>query len=373
MSAEIENFEVTRIAVVVFASERSFGRTGELLAGAAHFAALAASWATVPPQTELWLLGEEYLDEALLLPVDVICHVTLQEPRLCSAEEWMPALTRLYQRRRPQAVLFCSDLAGNELAVRLAVRVGGSCMTEVSSFSMNADVLTVARGAYGSNLTAHFDMEGPWVLSIAKGAFESLHKSLHESNHEPLHEPTREPTQDKGTPEIITLVESLSDGSWHKGLELRREEAEEGIESAEVAVIGGRGVGNRENMERMRRLAGLMNGRLGGTRPAVLDAWLKHKDLVGASGNLIRPRLCLAMGVSGSGPFMAGVEKSGVLAAVNNDPDALIFKYCDVGVVEDCNAIASELERILMKERQMGSGDASPAGSGAEPQGSCLD
>jgi electron transfer flavoprotein alpha subunit len=101
----------------------------------------------------------------------------------------------------------------------------------------------------------------------------------------------------------------------------------------------------------MRRLAELMGGRLGGTRPAVLDAWLKHKDLVGASGNLIRPKLCLAMGVSGSGPFMAGVEKSGVLAAVNNDPDALIFKYCDVGVVEDCNAVASELQNIIEHKR----------------------
>jgi electron transfer flavoprotein alpha subunit len=241
----------------------------------------------------------------------------------------MPALTRLYRRRRPQAVLFCSDLAGNELAVRLGVRVEGSCVTEVSSCSMSVstEVLTVERGAYGSNLTARFDLTGPWVLSVAKGAFE--------------------PTQEKGTPERIFLVETLSDAFWHRELELRTEEAEEGIETAEVVVIGGRGVGNRENMERMRSLAELMDGKLGGTRPAVLDGWLKHKDLVGASGNLIRPSLCLAMGASGAGPFMAGVEKSGVLVAVNHDPNALIFKYCDVGVVEDCNSVASELQRIM--------------------------
>jgi electron transfer flavoprotein alpha subunit len=329
-----------KIAVIAFASQRSFGRVRELLAWAADFAREAHPAASpqiefqTEFQTELWLLGEGpakegFLDEILSLPVDVVCRVTLQEPRLCSAEEWMPALTRLYQRRRPQMVLFYSDLAGNELATRLAIRVEGSCVTEVSSFSMNVStgVLTVDRGAYGSNLTARFDLTGPWVLSVAKGVLE--------------------PTQEKGTPERISLVETLADASWHKELQLRTEEAEEGIETAEVVVIGGRGVGNRENMERMRHLAELMGGKMGGTRPAVLDAWLKHKDLVGASGNSIRPKLCLAMGVSGSGPFMAGVEKSGVLAAVNNDSDALIFKYCDVGVVEDCNAVASELQRII--------------------------
>jgi electron transfer flavoprotein alpha subunit len=320
--------EAMKIAVAAFASRKGLGRVRELLTCAAGF--------PEPRRTQLWLLDggadQRLLDETLSLPADTVCHVTLQEPRLCSAEEWMPALTRLYQGRQPQAVLFCSDLAGNELAVRLAARIEGSCATGVSSLSMDTstNVLTIDRAAYGSNLTARFDLKGPWVLSVAKGAFE--------------------PTQGKGSPEKVVVTETLPDAPWHKDLELRTEEAEEGVETAEVVVIGGRGVGNRENMEKMRRLAQLMDGKLGGTRPTVLDAWLKHKDLVGTSGSLIRPKLCLAMGVSGAGPFMAGVEKSGVLVAVNNDPDALIFKYCDVGVVEDCNALASELQRILETE-----------------------
>jgi electron transfer flavoprotein alpha subunit len=326
-----------KVAVVAFATQKSLGRVRELLACAARF---ARGESPSSLQTELWLLDGgapaeacERLDETLFLPVDAILRVVLEEPRLCSAEEWMPVLTNLYRQRRPQAVLFYSDLAGNELAVRLGVRVEGSCMTEVSSVDvLTEDALAVERAAYGSNLTASFELKGcPWMLSVAKGAFEAV--------------------KEKGTPEEIVSMERLSDASWHKELRLRTEEAEEGIETAGVAVIGGRGVGNRDNMERMRRLAELMDGKLGGTRPAVLDAWLKHKDLVGASGNLIRPRLCLAMGVSGAGPFMAGVEKSGMLVAVNNDPDALIFKYCDVGVVEDCNVVASELQAIIKQRR----------------------
>ncbi|MDR1978911.1 MAG: FAD-binding protein [Synergistaceae bacterium] len=356
MCVEIMN-GITKIAVAAFASRKGYAQARELLTCAAHFASL---------ETELWLLGRESPNENLAaenpfheslsheslsvenlspenlsvenfspenfsLPVDVVCQVVFEEPRLCSTEEWMPALMRLYERSRPQAILFYADLAGNELAVRLAARIEGSCATEALSLSMT-DVLTVGRAAYGSNLTAQFDLQAqPWVLSVAQGAFEPIN------------------IKEKRTPERIVSVERLLDAPWHTELRLRPEKAEEGIETAEVVVVGGRGVGHRQHIEQLRRLAESMGGKLGGTRPAVLDGWLRHKDLIGASGNVVRPKLCLAMGVSGSGPFMAGVEKSDVLAAVNNDPDALIFKYCDVGVVEDCNAVAQELERIISK------------------------
>ena len=316
-----------KLAVAAFASQKMqkmMSQTRMLLACAAQLK---------PQKTELWLLGDDdnLPGECGRLPVEAIYHIKPDNPqRIYLTGEWIPALMRLYDRHRPQAILFYDNIAGNELAVRVGVRTGGSFMTEAASVSRADNGLVVSRSAYGSNLTAAFELNTePYVISIAKGAYDPIHE--------------------EGKPEWFISAESISEAGRQTDLLLHKgEAAEDGLEAAQVVVAGGRGLGNKENMERLRRLAALLNGRLGGTRPAVLDGWLKHKYLIGASGNVVRPKLCLAMGVSGAGPFMAGVEKSERLVAVNNDPDALIFKYCDIGIVEDCRAVARELEQILL-------------------------
>jgi len=327
-----------KVALVVFASSESSSQALALLACAACLK---------PQETELWLVNSSVDDafaERAFLPVDAVCHIAAEGPKLVrSAEEWMPALLHVYKQRQPQAILFYATLAGNELATRTGLRTGGSSMLEISSVlpgdvSLEKKSLTVHRAAYGSNLTASFELRAePYVLSIAKGAFDPL----------PLQDPKEAL---KKSPRRLIFTEKLPDAAWHTALSLQTEEAEEGLETAEVIVAGGRGVGQKENMEWMRELAALLNGKLGGTRPTVLDGWLKHKDLIGASGNVVRPKLCLTMGVSGAGPFMAGVEKAEVLVAVNNDPKSLIFKYCDLGLVEDCNAVARELKHLLAQK-----------------------
>ena len=63
----------------------------------------------------------------------------------------------------------------------------------------------------------------------------------------------------------------------------------------------------------------------------------------GASAALVRPTLCLVMGASGAAPFAVGVEKSDLLVGVNTDPEALLFQYCDVGLVADWKEAAQGL------------------------------
>ncbi|GHV46269.1 hypothetical protein FACS1894204_07540 [Synergistales bacterium] len=298
----------------------------------------------LPDAVELWLTGGVFEgDKYDSMPIDAFVHIIDKNdinpnipnipniPDIVrSTEEWVPAIRRLTADRKPDAVLFYADMFGAEMAARIGFSAGGSCVTGVSSVSLTQGGLIVERAAYGSNLTARFEMRrAPYILSIAKGAFDSS------------------PEVRKAAPECFVIAETLSCATWHIDVALAQEEVKEEMSDAEVIVVAGRGAGSRKNVETLRRLAESLGGKLGGTRPAVLDGWLKHKYLIGASGNVVRPKLCLAMGVSGSGPFMAGVDKSGTIVAVNNDPSALIFKYCDVGVVDDCEKIADELLRII--------------------------
>jgi electron transfer flavoprotein alpha subunit len=103
-------------------------------------------------------------------------------------------------------------------------------------------------------------------------------------------------------------------------------------------------MGGADGFAKLRRLADLLGGRSCVTRAAVQNGWGGMELLVGQSGAIARPEVCLAFGVSGAAAFMAGVEKARLLLAVNTDPDAPIFQYADYGLVADA---AKTLDALL--------------------------
>ena len=130
---------------------------------------------------------------------------------------------------------------------------------------------------------------------------------------------------------------------------------------ADMVLVAGQGVKSRENIEILERIAHNLGAGLGASRPVVMAAWVDMNRLVGASGSVISPKVCLALGVSGAGMFNAGIERAEFIAAVNTDKDAPIFKIADVGIVDDCMAVLEELEKLILSSRT-----GSPAGQKAE-------
>jgi len=111
---------------------------------------------------------------------------------------------------------------------------------------------------------------------------------------------------------------------------------------ARLLLAAGRGMG-REGITKMHRLAELLNGETGVTRAAAQNGWAGMDRIVGQSGRMTKPEVCVAFGASGAAAFLAGVEKSRVLVAVNTDPDAPIFNCADYGVLDDANSVADAL------------------------------
>ena len=112
-------------------------------------------------------------------------------------------------------------------------------------------------------------------------------------------------------------------------------------------VVAGRGVRGKEGIALARQLANKLGAKLGGTRALVADGMLPPELIVGSSGKILSPKLCITLGVSGAMPLMAGIEKSGMVISVNNDPAAPVFKGSDVGVCMDWQTVTKELIRIL--------------------------
>jgi len=113
-------------------------------------------------------------------------------------------------------------------------------------------------------------------------------------------------------------------------------------QQAKLLLVGGRGMG-KEGIAKLQALASLLAGAFGLTRAAAQNGWGGMDRVIGQSGIVARPEVCVAFGASGAAAFMAGVEKARALVAVNTDPDAPIFHYADYGVIEDAETAAGVL------------------------------
>ena len=100
-------------------------------------------------------------------------------------------------------------------------------------------------------------------------------------------------------------------------------------------VCVGFGVGGPENISKIRGFAELINAPVAATRKVVDLKWMPRQLQIGLTGRSISPRLYFGVGVSGAFNHMVGLGQANLVVAINNDPNALIFKNCDYGIVGD--------------------------------------
>ena len=124
------------------------------------------------------------------------------------------------------------------------------------------------------------------------------------------------------------------------------EEFGETLEGAAGILAAGRGIGGKQNFQRLAACAAALGAQAGATRPAVMNTWAEMERLIGQSGHQVSPRWMVTVGASGSGPFLAGVRAER-LAAVDNDPNAMIFWNADLGIQADAGAFLDALEKEL--------------------------
>jgi len=108
-------------------------------------------------------------------------------------------------------------------------------------------------------------------------------------------------------------------------------------------VCGGRGLKSAADFSLIKDLADAMGGVVGCTRPIVDDGWIGKEHQVGFSGNTVKPKLYVAVGVSGSPQHLAGMRDSDTILAINADPSAPIFKVADYGIVGDLYEVLPKL------------------------------
>jgi electron transfer flavoprotein alpha subunit len=236
------------------------------------------------------------------------------------------ALLQCIEALHPAILLVGATLEGRSIAPQIAVALETGVSADCTELTLDADGLLVqTRPAFGGDLMAQiFTYQArPQIATVRYGIFRDR------VNTEAVEKSTRLiPASAYTLPLARTCIEELTVPSFEEK------------ESACVLAIGG-GVRTREDIELFRRMSESIGGKLMCSRSLVERGWLPQSVQIGISGCCIAPRLLIAMGISGSVQFMAGIQGAKSICAVNTDPHAPILRIADLPLVCDLYHLAA--------------------------------
>jgi electron transfer flavoprotein alpha subunit len=228
---------------------------------------------------------------------------------------------------QPDFILYTHSSSGAECAAYAAGHFSLPLITDVSGYDKETG--TFSKSYYSDKVFAQFkSTSSPAILTVRTGSFRE------QVTHNPA----------------AATVESLGAFAPQEGRTFLEYVEEAGgavdITKAEFLLSVGRGVGSKDEIPRYEELAQLTRAVLSCSRPVVDKLWLPKERQVGTSGKTVKPKVYLAMAISGAFQHIAGMKDSDCIIAINKDPEAPIFQYAHFGVVADVNKLRDKLIEI---------------------------
>lgn len=230
------------------------------------------------------------------------------------AEQLLDALVAQWRQTPVDMLIFPAGILGDELATRLAWRLQGSSVCQVCS--VNAHEGRVMKPHWGNALIATLEAAAwPLCLSLAR------QPGVNTSTDLPADMTTRH-IAPAALPDWLISVESVERSGAHPLQEAKR-----------VLVVGQGGEG--VDADNIAEMAHSLGAEAGYSRARVMNGGYDAERLIGISGHLLAPDVCIVVGASGAAALMAGVRDSQFIVAINHDANAPVFTQADVGIVED--------------------------------------
>ena len=242
-------------------------------------------------------------------------------------------LASLIGEHSPDVVLFAQSYDGRDALARLSVKLDRPVLTNGTALRVDGDKAVVGTAIFGGNtlVDTEYEGEGPFLAAIRPKSFPA------EPGGGGAAEVVSVPAADAGRAAEATVLE-------------RHVEEREGpkLEEAVVVVSGGRGIGSAEAYDPLvEQLAKLLKGASGASRAIVDAGWVPYSKQVGQTGKVVKPKLYIALGISGATQHMVGMKGSDNIIAVNKDGEAPIFGIADLGVVGDVHKVVPKLIEAL--------------------------
>ena len=220
------------------------------------------------------------------------------------------------------AIVFLGhDTFGMDLAPGLAIKIDSVFVSDVVDFEgLDGDTLKVIRQEYSGQVSTHVncDISAGAIISVRPGAFQP------------------DETGSAGGQVIDKSADAGDLAAARRFLEVvQAEVGDVDITKEDVLVSVGRGIEDQDNIEIAEELAEAIGAVVSCSRPIVDAKWLEKSRQVGTSGQTVKPKVYLALGISGSFQHLGGLKGNPFIVAVNKNPKAPIMQVADVGVVDD--------------------------------------
>ena len=280
------------------------------------------------------ILGKNVKEKAKPL-TEYANTLVIEDARLenFNSDTYQKALTAIIQQHKPRLIMMGHTSYGVELAPRLAAALGIPLATDLIDLTLEPNTLTVTRQLYGGkvNATATLRKAATHIVTIRQAAFAA--QKLQPPANGQITETPSPLTEEPAGKRFIEYVLPPPGGV--------------DITAAEKLVGVGRGIKDQANMPQMEELAKTLGAVLACSRPIVDKGWLPSDRQVGSSGKTVKPKLYIAVGVSGAFQHILGMKSSDLIIAINKDPNAPIFSFSDFGVVNDLFKIVPALKNKI--------------------------
>jgi electron transfer flavoprotein alpha subunit len=244
------------------------------------------------------------------------------------------ALAAMVGAQEIDTILFAASVLSADVASGLAARLGAGLNWDLTDLVSENGELVGRRPALGDTVYVDVAWNGePRLALIRAGTFD--------------------PKETGGEAQVEEFDVEFEDFSLGATMLEQAHAESEGpsIEDADVIVAGGRGLGSPDNFKLVEELAKALGGAVAATRAVVDAGWYPYATQVGQTGKTVSPKLYVACGISGAIQHKVGMQSSGVIVAINKDPNAPIFDFCDLGVVGDLHEIVPKLTELVRSRK----------------------
>jgi len=228
------------------------------------------------------------------------------------------ALAQVLQGRRPRALLVPLTNVSLGVSTLLSIRLGAAAVNFCKEIRVVDGRLQAVCVMYGGKIECTVEASGePAILGIWPGARPA----------------------DKGRSDRVPPIEEATVSLGESPVRLKKyidpDAGDVDLGKLEALVAVGRGIQSKDNIALAEDLAKALGGAVAGSRPVIDQGWLPLSRQIGKSGLTVKPKLYVALGISGAPEHVEGMKDSGLIVAVNSDPHAPIFNIAHYGIVAD--------------------------------------
>lgn len=285
------------------------------------------------------MLGKNVKEHAKAIAEYAKSVLVVEDARLenFNSEAYRTILTKLIAEHKPILLMMGHTSYGVDLAPRLAAALNLPLATDCIDLIFEGDTLKVTRQMYGGkvNVSVTVRKAETYVATVRQATFAPKKPTPPETGQiTEIPSPLTEEIQEKRFIQYLLPPPGGVD-----------------ITAAEKLVGVGRGIKDAANIQIVEQLAKTMGAVVSCSRPIVDKGWLPTDRQVGTSGKTVKPKLYLAVGISGAFQHILGMKSSDLIIAINKDPKAPIFSFADYGIVDDLFKVVPALNNKIAEIR----------------------